>query len=133
MAPVLKTGMGKLIVGSNPTPSADTLRPASRWHPGPAPLPQRRGVTNSPPRAAHPRNAVPPKSRYLGARSFAPHRDNRMEPPRICSARRGRGEKLSDGRNELTVLYERDYARLVRFAALMVGSVGDAEEIVQDA
>ncbi|MEU8820244.1 sigma-70 family RNA polymerase sigma factor [Actinoplanes sp. NPDC048796] len=43
------------------------------------------------------------------------------------------GEKLSDDRDELAILYERDYARLVRFAALMVGSVGDAEEIVQDA
>ena len=40
---------------------------------------------------------------------------------------------MSDDRNELAVLYERDYTRLVRFAALMVGSVGDAEEIVQDA
>jgi RNA polymerase sigma factor (sigma-70 family) len=40
---------------------------------------------------------------------------------------------LSDDRAALAVLYERDYARLVRFAALMVGNVGDAEEIVQDA
>ena len=40
---------------------------------------------------------------------------------------------MSHDHNDLAVLYERDYARLVRFAALMVGSVGDAEEIVQDA
>ena len=40
---------------------------------------------------------------------------------------------MSHDHNDLAVLYERNYARLVRFAALMVGSVGDAEEIVQDA